>query len=346
MPGSRATAALSRLERLHPQVIDLSLTRISRLLGDLGNPQDSLPPTIHVAGTNGKGSTIAFLRAMLEAAGLRVHVYTSPHLVRFNERIRLAGQDISDLALAEVLEEVEVRNARQPITFFEATSAAAFLAMSRTPADVTLLETGLGGRLDATNVIKRPALTILTPIALDHQEYLGERLEAIAAEKSHILKPGVGCVMAKQERKADRVIELRSLEMGAPTWKEGRDWFARTTPRGMVFEGATGSLELPLPALIGAHQVRNAALALAAAERLSGFSLPPEALALGLTTARWPARLHRLTQGPLVDLLPPEWELWLDGGHNPAAGKVLAQACRAWKDRPLSMVLGMMRDKD
>ncbi|MEO5373279.1 MAG: bifunctional folylpolyglutamate synthase/dihydrofolate synthase [Alphaproteobacteria bacterium] len=341
-------AVLERLTTLHPKAIDLSLDRVRRLLAALGNPEAGLPPTVHVAGTNGKGSVVAYLRAFLEAAGLRVHAYTSPHLVRFNERIRVAGELIGDDALVALLEEVERVNAGRPITFFEVTTCAAFLAFARTRADVVLLETGLGGRLDATNVLKRPALTVLTPISMDHEQYLGGRLESIAAEKAQILKPGVGCVSAKQERAVARIIELRSLEVGAPVWREGEEWFIRTHQDDrMVFEGRFGSLSLPLPGLFGTHQVRNAGLAIAAVERLSMLEVPGQAIAAGLTAVTWPGRLQRLRQGPLVDLLPGDgWELWLDGGHNPAAGDMLGKLGRTWKDKPLHLVIGMLDTKD
>lgn len=346
--SARALAALDRLGRLHPKLIDLSLDRVWRLLGDLGNPQDSLPPVVHVAGTNGKGSVVAILRSMLEAAGYRVHAYTSPHLVRFNERIRLAGADIDDDLLADLLEEVERVNGDRPITFFEVTTCAALLAFSRVPADVVILETGLGGRLDATNVVKRPAVTVITQIAMDHEQFLGGRIESIAAEKAHILKPGVPCVVAKLDRKAAQIVELRSLEVGAPTDVEGKDFHVRADMAGNVtYEGRAVTWHLPPPGLAGAHQVRNAGLALAAAERLAEvFELPESALALGLKSARWPARMQRLTSGPLVDLLPEGWELWLDGAHNPAAAKMLATFVRGWKDLPLDMVIGMMGPKD
>lgn len=339
---------LERLHTLHPKKIDLSLDRVVRLLNDLGNPQDHLPPVIHVAGTNGKGSVIAFLRACLEAAGLRVHTYTSPHLVRFNERIRLAGQVIDDAALTALLEEVERINGDRPITFFEVTTAAAFLAFSRCPADVVLLETGLGGRLDATNVVKQPALTILTPIGMDHEQFLGGRIEAVAAEKAHILKPGVPCVSCKQARAVTQIIELRSLEVGAPTYYEGKDWHIRKQGNDLVFTGIGDHWTLPLPALPGAHQMHNAGLALAGLEVLmrKGFALPREALAEGMRSVFWPARLQRLTQGPLVEMLPEDWELWLDGAHNPHAGAMLATFLRGWKDKPLDVVVGMMGPKD
>ena len=341
-------AVLERLKSLHPKVIDLSLERVYRLLVDLGRPQDKLPPVIHVAGTNGKGSTVAFLRSIYEAAGYRVHTYTSPHLVRFAERIRVAGQLLSDEALLALLEECEQVNAGQPITIFEITTAAAFLAFSRTPADIVLLETGLGGRLDATNVVDRPALTVITPISMDHQQYLGGRIETIAAEKAAIMKRGIACIVADQDRRVNKVLEARSLEYGVPLLKEGIDFFARSHGDGMMFKGRGADWELPLPGLEGKHQMRNAGVALACVEWLrDAFPVTPSALAIGLRSVDWPARLQRLTHGPLVDMLPgDQWELWLDGGHNPAAGKVLAQHFRNWSDKPLYAVFGMLSSKD
>ena len=263
-------AVLDRLTRLHPKVIDLSLDRVLRLLDALGNPQDKLPPVIHVAGTNGKGSTVATMRALFEAAGMRTHVYTSPHLVRFAERIRIAGALPDDAALLALLEEVEAANAGAPITFFEVTTAAAFLAFARTPAEVCILETGLGGRLDATNVVQHPALTILTPIAMDHQQFLGGRIEAIAAEKAGIMKRGVPCVLAKQGRKVIKVLEARSGELGVPLIQEGTDFFVRTNrDGGLHYRGQSVEWTLPSPVLAGAFQARNTALALAGLERLT-----------------------------------------------------------------------------
>ncbi|MDO8606020.1 MAG: folylpolyglutamate synthase/dihydrofolate synthase family protein [Phaeospirillum sp.] len=347
-------AILDRMTRLHPKVIDLSLDRVLRLLDALGNPQDRLPPVIHVAGTNGKGSTVATLRALFEAAGLRAHVYTSPHLVRFAERIRIAGILPDDASLLGLLEEVEAANAGAPITFFEITTAAAFLAFARVPAEVCILETGLGGRLDATNVIARPALTVLTPIAMDHQQFLGGRIEAIAAEKAGIMKRGVACVVAKQGRKVIKVLEARSSELGVPLFLEGADFFVRTTSDGgLHYRGKTVEWSLPAPVLAGSFQARNTALALASIERLARLSAPPvfpdfpeAALALGIRSVEWPARLHHLTAGPLVDLLPPGWELWLDGGHNPHAAEALAQHTRTWRDKPLGGVFGILGTKD
>lgn len=299
-----------------------------------------------MAGTNGKGSVIAFLRAILEAAGLRVHVFTSPHLVRFNERIRIAGREIDDAALTALLEECESVNGDRPITFFEITTAAAFLAFARSPADITLLETGLGGRLDATNTVKNPLLTVITPISLDHQQYLGDTIEQIAAEKAGILKPGVPCLSAAQSRKAARVLAAHAQELGVPMRSEGADWFVMPRGEAMVYTAGDRTRELPVPSLTGKHQLRNAGLAVACAESLKGFSLPDDAYAGGMRGTVWPARLQRLTRGPLVDLLPEGWELWLDGGHNPAAGKTLGDHSRRWRDRPLYLVMGMMTGKD
>lgn len=348
MPDSSGPdQVLARMQTLHPKTIDLSLDRVQRLLNALGNPEKSLPPAVHVAGTNGKGSVVAYLRAFAEAAGLKAHAYTSPHLVRFNERIRVAGQLLDDKRLTALLEEVEQVNSGQPITFFEITTCAAFLIFSRVPADVVLLETGLGGRLDATNVLKQPALTVLTPISMDHESYLGTKIEDVATEKAHILKPGVGCVSAKQGRAAARIIEMRSLQMGAPVWREGEEWFIRSHhDDSLVFEGARGSLALPPPALFGSHQVRNAGLAIAAVERLPMLPIGPDAIARGLRAVEWPGRLQHLTTGPLAQSLPDGWEIWLDGGHNPAAGDMLSKQSRNWRDKPVHMILGMLKTKD
>lgn len=338
---------LARLTRLHPKVIDLSLDRVLALLDKLGRPQDRLPPVIHVAGTNGKGSTVATLRALYEAAGLRVHVYTSPHLVRFAERIRIAGALPEDDALLALLEEVEQVNGSEPITFFEVTTAAAFLAFARVPADLVILETGLGGRLDATNVVARPALTIITPIAMDHESFLGDSLAAIAAEKAGIMKVGVPCVVACQLPEADAVLAARAVELAAPLIQENRDF---TVEAGLDGHLLFGDITLPAPALAGAFQYHNAGLALAAAQRLALDGvlprLTPEILARGLVSVSWPARLQRLTSGPLVDMLPPGWELWLDGGHNPHAAAAIAAYAEDWRDRPLLAVFGMLANKD
>ncbi len=325
----------------------MALDRIERLLTALGNPEARLPPVIHVAGTNGKGSTVATLRACLEAAGYRVHVYTSPHLVRFAERIRVAGGLIEDERLSACLEECERANAGAPITLFEITTAAAFLAFSRSPADLTLLEVGLGGRFDATNVVRRPVGTIITPISYDHQRFLGDTLASIAFEKAGILKLGVPSVVGPQPPEAMRVIEARAVEVGSPLRSNGTDWRAEPSPSGLRFEGRRWRLDLPAPSLPGRHQIDNAGAAIACLEAIeSTFPVDGAALARGLQGIEWPARLQRLTRGPLVDGLPPGTELWLDGGHNQAGGEVLAQHAKTWRDRPLHLVFGMLTTHD
>ena len=335
---------LARLTSLHPRIIDLSLGRIERLLETLGHPEKKLPPVIHVAGTNGKGSVVAFCRAALEASGQRCHVYTSPHLVKFNERIVLAGEEIADAPLAALLEHVETANAGAEITFFEITTAAAFLAFAEKPADILLLEVGLGGRLDATNVVT-PAVSCITPVDLDHQKYLGDTLPAIAAEKAGILKPRVPAVISKQLPEAMAPIAMRAEEIGTPLLIEERDW--RVTPHetGFAYEGPKRVLNLPKPSLLGAHQVHNAGAALACLEQLAKFKLADDALAKGISGARWPARLQRLTQGPLCKILPAHWQLWLDGAHNPHGARALA----AWLDGqnlPVHLVTAMLDSKD
>ncbi|CCG41096.1 bifunctional folylpolyglutamate synthase/dihydrofolate synthase [Magnetospirillum molischianum] len=348
------SAVLDRLSRLHPTVIDLSLDRVRRLLAVVGDPHDRLPPVVHVAGTNGKGSTIATLRALVEAAGLRVHVYTSPHLVRFAERIRIAGTLPDDSTLEALLEDVEAANADGSITFFEATTIAALLAFARAPADLCVLETGMGGRLDATNVVAHPALTIITPVALDHQSYLGDTLAAIAGEKAGILKPETPCILAAQADEARTVIEARAAALGVPLIVEGRDFSAETAPDGsLLFHGRFGRLSLPAPVLPGSFQRQNAAVALAAAEHLALAARPQilpaftrDRLAVGLGAVEWPARLQRLHTGRLVERLPPGWEIWLDGGHNPHAAQALAQHLDQWHDRPIGAVMGLLSTKD
>ena len=345
-PPGGSDRVLERLSRLHPKKIDLSLGRVERLLGRLGHPEARLPPVIHVAGTNGKGSTVAALRAALEAGGYRVHAYTSPHLVRFHERIRLAGELIEEEALLALLEECEAANTGEPITYFEITTAAAFLAFARRPADVVLLETGLGGRLDATNLLARPAVAALTPISLDHRDFLGETIEQIAAEKAGILKPGRPAVIGPQPEEAGRVVAARAAEIGAPLFRFGREWRAFPSEFGMRYEGRDWRLDLPAPALYGKHQIANAGTAIACLENLAGFALPPAAIAAGLRRIEWPARLQRLARGPLVAALPADAELWLDGGHNPGAGEILGAAAAGWRDRPLDLVVGMLKTKD
>jgi len=341
----------ARLLARHPQKIDLSLDRMRTLCAVLGNPQDHLPPVIHVAGTNGKGSTVAFIRAMAEAAGLRVHVYTSPHLVRFNERIRLAGALIEDDVLAAILDRIEAIRGVEA-TVFESTTAAAFVAMAETPADLAIVEVGLGGTLDATNVIERPLLSVITPVDLDHAEFLGTSLPGIAAEKAGILKAGARGIVARQSEEAMAVIEAvaHSLEDGrvaSPLTVMGVDFDAWAERGGMVFQDQEQFLDLPAPALAGAHQIDNAALAVAAALELD---LPEAAIAEGLRTVRWPARMQRLNAGPYGEMArAAEAELWLDGGHNPHAARALAEAIAARQasaPRPLALIVGMLANKD
>ena len=343
-----SAAILDRLAGLHPKVIDLSLGRIERLLDRLGRPQEHLPPVLHVAGTNGKGSVVAFARAILEAAGHQAHVYTSPHLRRFTERIVVAGREIEEASLCDILTECEAANDAAPITFFEITTAAAFLAFARTHADVTLLETGLGGRLDATNVVTAPALTAITSISLDHQAYLGDTLAAIAFEKAGILKPEVECVCASQHVDAAQAIRSRASSIGAPVFEEGRDWsLEHSAGDGLTFRAGEEVLRLPAPALAGAHQHQNAGVAIACVRRLAPlFPVDVEAIGRGLRGVKWPARLQRLEGGRLSALLAEGWELWLDGGHNPGAASALARHLTKWRDRPVHLVFGMLRSKD
>jgi len=347
---SSLPATLDRLQRLHPKKIDLSLGRMERLCAALGHPERRLPPVVHVAGTNGKGSTVAFLRAIAEAAGLAVHVYTSPHLVRFNERIRLAGRLIDDDALAEALERVERANAGEPVTFFEITTAAAFAAFAETPADLCLLEVGLGGLLDATNVIPPPALSVIAPVDLDHREFLGDTVEQIAAEKAGILKPDVSGVIGRQSEAALGVIEARADASGSPLTVLGRDFDAWAEAGRMAFQGADRLLDLPIPALPGPHQIDNAALAVAAALALNDPRIDEPALAAGLASTVWPARMQRLTAGPLADRAAAGGaDLWLDGGHNPHAAHALADtlARLAARDgRPTVLIAGLLANKD
>ncbi|MCX8133346.1 MAG: bifunctional folylpolyglutamate synthase/dihydrofolate synthase [Roseococcus sp.] len=337
-PASRAEPLIERLHALHPKLIDLSLGRMEALLAKLGHPERALPPVLHVAGTNGKGSTCAFLRGIAEAAGRRAHVYTSPHLVRFHERIRLAGELVSDAALTEALEEVERVNGGAPITVFEITTAVALLLFSRVPADVLILEVGLGGRFDATNVVARPAATAITSISMDHMEFLGDSLAKIAFEKAGIIKPGVPCATGAQRSEALAVIAARAAELGAPLLARGREW----EMEGSRFRDARGAIALPPLGLPGAHQPDNAGIAIAALRAWNPPWLTGEAIARGVAAATWPARLQRLS-GRLAP--PAPWELWLDGGHNEGAGGALAATLAGWLDRPLHLVVGMKQGK-
>lgn len=333
---------LERVSRLHPKVIDLTLGRVERLLAALGHPERRLPPVVHVAGTNGKGSTIAMIRAGLEASGARVHVYTSPHLARFHERIRIAGDLVGEDRLIELIERCEAANGSEPITFFEITTAAAFLAFAEAPADYVLLEVGLGGRLDATNVVA-PRLCVITPVSIDHQQYLGETLGEIAGEKAGILKPGTPCVVGPQPAEAWDVIVDRAAAAGAPLIAEGQDWQVWEEHGRLAFQDMQGLLDLPRPVLIGAHQAANAGAALAALRALGADEAACEA---AMTRAEWPARLQRLRRGPLVEAAGPGAEVWLDGGHNAAAGIALAEALTRLPPRPLHLVCGMLSTKD
>jgi dihydrofolate synthase/folylpolyglutamate synthase len=335
-------AILQRLMSLHPKIIDLTLDRVTRLLDRLGNPERSLPPVIHVAGTNGKGSTQAMVRAGLESTGARVHAYTSPHLARFHERIRLAGALIEEEHLSALLDECEAANAGDPITFFEITTAAAFLAFARTPADWLLLEVGLGGRLDATNVVDTPRLTIITPVSLDHQQYLGDTIPEIAGEKAGILKRRVPCILGPQTPEALAVIEARAARLHAPLLAHGQHWTCAAERGRLVFQDENGLLDLPPPVLPGPHQYQNAGAAIMALRHL-GF--PEAACEAAITRTEWPARMQRLRRGPLPDAAP-QAELWLDGGHNPAGGEALAATLAQMPRRPTHAICGMLNTKD
>lgn len=337
---------LDRLLSLHPKRIDLSLGRLDTLLTALGRPERRLPKVIHVAGTNGKGSVCAFIRAGLEASGARVHVYTSPHLTRFHERIRVAGSLIDEGALAELLARAEAANAGRPITFFEITTAAAFLAFSETPADWVVLEVGLGGRLDATNMTPNPALTVITPVSLDHQEFLGETLAEIATEKAGILKPGAPCIVGPQAPQAMAAIETAADRIGAPLLRAGREWSVRSEHGRVAFEDADGLMDLPRPRLTGRHQIENAGVAAAA---LRALNLSDVDIAAGFETVSWPARLQRLRRGPLAAAAEDGVEVWLDGGHNAAAAAALAEHMAGLEEEapaPLYLVCGMISSKD
>ncbi len=338
--------AVARLRARHPDLIDLTTGRVLRLLESLGRPQDKLPPVIHVAGTNGKGSVCAYLRAMTEAAGLKAHVLTSPHLVRFAERIRVAGELISDEALIALMERVETANAGEPISFFELTTAMAFLAFAETPADVAIVEVGLGGRYDATNVFDHPAVTVIAPVDYDHMDMLGPDLKRIAWEKAGIMRPGVPCVSARQWDEALEAIEDEAEAAGAPLMLMGRDFDAWAERGRLVVQLPDELLDLPLPSLYGEHQIANAGLAVAAARALKAPTMDPN----GIASAQWPARFQRLTVGPLFEAAQKRGaRLYLDGGHNPHAGRALADACEALIERdprPLVLIVAMLNRKD
>ncbi|MGI9370654.1 MAG: bifunctional folylpolyglutamate synthase/dihydrofolate synthase [Ruegeria sp.] len=342
MTAASSDIILDRMMALHPKIIDLTLDRVWRLLTALDNPQNKLPPVIHIAGTNGKGSTQAMIRAGLEGAGRSAHAYTSPHLARFQERIRLAGQLISEPALSAVLDECYAANGGENITYFEITTCAALLAFSRVQADYTLLEVGLGGRLDATNVVDKPVVSVITPISIDHQQFLGDTLTEIAGEKAGIIKRGVPCIVGPQADEAMEVIERTAARHGAPLIAYGQHWHIAEENGRLIFQDETGLCDLPMPNLLGAHQVQNAGPALAVLRHLK---LDETACEAAVTNAHWPARMQRLKTGPLVQAAPHA-ELWLDGGHNAAAGVALAEVLAKLPQRPTHMVCGMLNTKD
>jgi len=339
-PGS--DIILERMMTLHPKIIDLTLDRVRRLLAALDHPERAIPPVVHIAGTNGKGSTLAMIRAGVEAAGQTAHAYTSPHLVRFHERIRLAGRLISEPHLSAVLAECDAANDGHSITYFEITTVAALLAFARTPADYALIEVGLGGRMDATNVIEHPALTVIAPVSIDHEQFLGNNLAAIAGEKAGILKRGVPCVVGPQPDAAMAVIEAKAARLGAPLMAHGQHWQVWEERGRLVYQDENGLLDLPPPVLPGAHQYHNAGMAIAALRAL-GFG--EAACEAALTRTEWPARMQRLKSGPLAEAAGAA-ELWLDGGHNPAAGQALADVLRGLPERPTHLVCGMLNTKD
>ena len=341
---------LTRLMALHPKKIDLSLGRMHAILARLGHPEKKLPPVIHIAGTNGKGSTIATLRAIAEAAGHRVHVYTSPHLVRFAERIRLAGRLISEDALTTLLERVETAAGNDPITYFEVTTAAALLAFSETPADLCILEVGLGGRLDATNVVDNPAAVGITPVSLDHQHFLGETLPEIAAEKAGIIKRSAPLVVGQQKKVGLDVIAAIAEQRGVKPKLVGETWHVEAKPdsSGILYEDWQSVLDLPMPPLVGAHQIKNAAMAIALAHAQRAVNIPDSAIKAGLGWVRWPARLQEIIDTGYNEILPNGSDLWLDGGHNPAAGEVIRSFLQGVDpvERSVTLILGMMASKD
>ncbi|KPA21064.1 Bifunctional protein FolC [Shimia sp. SK013] len=342
MTENTSDAILARMLALHPKIIDLTLDRMWRLLGALDHPERKMPPVIHLAGTNGKGSTQAMIRAGLEGAGKRVHAYTSPHLARFHERIRLAGTLIDEAHLTDVLDECWDANNRENITYFEITTCAGLLAFARNTADYTLLEVGLGGRLDATNVIDAPKLTVITPISKDHEQFLGDTVAKIAAEKAGIIKHGVPVIVGPQPDEAMDVIEATAAKLGAPLIAYGQQWHVWEERGRLVFQDETGLLDLPLPALPGAHQIQNAGAAIAALRHLGCDEAACEA---AMRDVFWPARMMRMREGPLVEAAP-EAELWLDGGHNAAAGEALGAHLASLPKRPTFLICGMLNTKD
>lgn len=353
IPTPQLRDVIARLSVLHPKTIDLGLERMHRLLEALGHPERKLPPVIHIAGTNGKGSTIAYLRAILEAAGLRVHVYTSPHLVRINECFRLGrstgGVLVGDDELCKALERCERANAGAPITIFEVETAAAFTLFAQHPADVLLLEVGLGGRLDATNVIDAPLASVITPISMDHTEFLGDSLTAIAGEKAGIIKRDTPVICAEQVPGAMAAIEAQARRMRAPLHAAGQDWHVNVERNRLVYQDDRGLMDLAAPKLFGRHQFDNAGLAIATLRALSAFKVDNAAFEAGIISADWPARMQRLASGALVDQAPAGSEVWVDGGHNAEGGRVVAAALGDLEERvprPLVVIVGMMANKD
>lgn len=348
-----ADREIERLMALHPKGFDLSLDRIRRLMQRLGNPQDRLPPVIHIAGTNGKGSAAAFSRALLEAAGQAVHVHTSPHLVNWHERYRLAapggGRLVDDEVLAEAISRVAEANAGEQITVFEILTAVTFILFAEHPADAVIIEVGLGGRFDATNLIDKPAVSLIMPVSLDHEAYLGDRVELIAAEKAGIIKRGCPVVIGQQETDAAREVLVETAErLDCPLSVYGQDFVAFEENGRMVYQDETGLMDLLPPRLLGRHQFANAAAAIAAV-RAAGFEIDDQAAEAAMLTVEWPGRMQRLLQGKLLELAPPGAEVWLDGGHNPGAGMVVSEALAEMEDkdpRPLFMISGMINTKD
>ena len=341
---------LERLLKLHPKLIDLSLSRLKKLLDGLGNPEENLPPIIHVAGTNGKGSTVATLAAIYKSAGYRVHIYTSPHLVRFTERIVVSGSEISKNYLEELLIECEDANNGENITFFEITTAAAMLAFSRNPADLLLLEVGLGGRFDATNVIETPTLSVITPVSMDHQDFLGNTIDEIAFEKAGILKPSVPAIIGPQTNEALNVIKRRALELGSSAYIFGEDWNISPANNQLMFKMGSKSSIVPRPNLLGDHQIQNAGCALASVKLLNGqFPVSPQEIDMGLVSINWPARLQKLKEGNLIENLLEDVEIWIDGGHNQDAAKAIASTLRDWRtaspEISIHMVFGALNNR-
>lgn len=322
------------------------LERITKLMTRLGNPHEKLPPVIHVAGTNGKGSTTAFMRAILEAAGYKVHVYTSPHLLNFNERIVLAGSEISNDYLTQVMEECRIATGDMMITFFEGTTAGAFLAFSKVKADIVLLETGMGGRLDATNIIAKPAMTVITPVSIDHTEYLGPTIATITREKAGIMRNGVTCVSSLQTEEAEEILQEEADKAGAKLLSFGYDWVVEKTDDGISFKSQNHEiLDLPRPALFGDHQIVNAGTAIAAMLSLENFNIDENAIKKGLETARWAARMQPIKKGKLITMLSPEWEIWVDGAHNEAGAQVLSCTLSDFDKKPTYFICGFTKGR-